>query len=104
MWIDPNKECVSVARNATHESEPMTPSEIMNGLARDDIFPKAAMVAARADRETMVPIFVDLINRLGIQPIAAMKDDEVIALIPIFHMLGEWRDQRAYRPLVHLLR
>ncbi len=82
----------------------MTPSEIMNDLARDDIFPKAAMVAAGADRETMVPIFVDLINRLGIQPISAMKDDEVIALIPIFHMLGEWRDRRAYRPLVHLLR
>ncbi len=82
----------------------MTPSEIMNDLARNDIFPKAAMVAAGADRETMVPIFVDLIDRLGIQPIADMKDDEVIALIPIFHMLGEWRDRRAYLTLVHLLR
>jgi len=82
----------------------MTPSEIMRDLARDDIFPKAAMIAAGADRETMVPIFVDLVNDLGVQQIPDMKDDEVIALIPIFHMLGEWSDPRAYRPLIHLLR
>ncbi len=82
----------------------MTPSEIMRSLARDDIFPKAAMIAAGADRETMVPVFVDLVSRLGSQPVSAMKDDEVMALIPIVHMLGEWRDPRAYRPLVHLLR
>lgn len=82
----------------------MTPSEIMRDLARNDIFPKMAMIAAGANRETMVPIFVDLVNRLGAQPIPDMKDDEVIALIPIFHMLGEWREPCAYRPLVHLLR
>jgi Protein of unknown function (DUF1186)/SEC-C motif len=87
-----------------NESEPMTPSEIMHDLARDDIFPKAAMVAAGADRETMGPIFVDLINKLGTQSISAMKDDEVISLIPVFHLLGEWDDPSAYRPLVHLLR
>jgi len=82
----------------------MTPSEIMRDLARDDIFPKAAMIAAGTNRETMIPIFVDLITRLGAQPMPDMNEDEVIALIPIFHMFGEWRDPRAYRPLLHLLR
>ncbi len=82
----------------------MTPSEIRRELARDDIFPRTAMAAASADRETMAPIFVDLISRLGTQPISAMADDEVIAFIPVFHLLGEWQEPRAYRPLVHLLR
>lgn len=82
----------------------MTPTEITRELARDDLFPQAAMAAARADRETMVPIFIDMIGRLGTQPISSMDDDEVIALIPVFHLLGEWQEPRAYRPLVTLLR
>ncbi len=82
----------------------MTPSEIMHDLARDDIFPKAAMAAARTERETMAPVFIDLVDRLGAQPISAMKDHEVTALIPIFHLLGEWQDTRAYRPLLQMLR
>jgi hypothetical protein len=82
----------------------MTPTEIMRDLARDDVFPKDAMGAASAERDAMVPIFVDLVERLGRQPIASMKDDDVMALIPVFHMLGEWQDQRAYRPLVQMLR
>ena len=86
------------------ESKPMTPSEIMRDIARDDIFPKAAMAAARGEREAMVPIFIDLVDRLGRQPISAMKDGDLVALIPIFHMLGEWQEQRAYRPLLHMLR
>lgn len=82
----------------------MTPSEIMHDLARDDMFPKAAMAAARADRETMVPIFVDVITRLAPQDIPEMRDDDVTALIPVFHLLGEFREPRAYRPLLQLLR
>ncbi len=82
----------------------MTPNEIMHDLARNDIFPKAAMAEARASREEMVPIFVDLVSRLAGQRIPAMKDSDVIALIPVFHMLGEWQDPRAYRPLVQMLR
>jgi len=82
----------------------MTPNEIMRDLARHDIFPKAAMAAARADRDTMAPIFVDLVDRLANQQQAEMQEGEITALIPIFHMLGEFQEPRAYRPLLKLLR
>ncbi len=82
----------------------MTPADIMRDLARDDIFPKEAMAEAGARREEMAPVFVDLVTRLTHQRIPAMKDADVIALIPIFHLLGEWQDPRAYRPLVQMLR
>lgn len=82
----------------------MTPDEIMRDLARDDIFPKAAMAEAGARREEMVPIFVDLVSRLTLQRIPAMKDADLIALIPVIHLLSEWQDPRAYRPFVQMLR
>ena len=82
----------------------MTPDEIMRDFARDDIFPKAAIAAAGADRKTMAPVFVDLVSRLGAQRRVAMDEDDVMALIPIFHLLGEWQEPRAYRPLLHMLR
>jgi hypothetical protein len=82
----------------------MTPAEIMRELARDDIFPKAAMAEAGARREEMVPIFVDVVDRLARQRISEMQDSDLMALIPVFHLLGEWQDPRAYRPLVQMLR
>ncbi len=82
----------------------MTPDEILRDFARDDIFPKAAMASARTDRATMAPVFIDLVHRLGTQRIAEMDDDDVMALIPVFHLLGEWREPSAHPPLVHLLR
>lgn len=82
----------------------MTPSEIMRELARDDIFPRDAMAAASGDRETMAPILVELIERLGTLPVAQMADDDMSAAIPAVYLLGEWRETRAYRPLVHLHR
>lgn len=82
----------------------MTPAEIMRELARDDIFPKAAMAAASGDRDTMAPILVELIERLGKLPVAQMADDDMLAAIPAVYLLGEWRETRAYRPLVHLHR
>ena len=82
----------------------MTPDEIMRDLARDDIFPKTAVAEAGERRAEMAPIFLDLVGRLALQPIAAMKHSDVMALIPVFHMLGEWQDPRAYRPLLQVLR
>lgn len=82
----------------------MTPDQILRDFARDDMFPKAAMAAARADREAMAPVFVDLVRRLGEQRVVEMDDADVMALIPVFHLLGEWQDPAAHGPLVHLLR
>ena len=81
----------------------MTPAEIMRDLARDDIFPKAAMLEAGARREEMTPVFVDLVSRLALQRVSEMKDADLVALIPVFYLLGEWREPRAYRPLVQML-
>lgn len=86
------------------EAKAMTPAEIMRDLARADIFPKAAMAEAGAKREEMVPVFVDLVSRLARQRVPEMKDSDLMALIPVFHLLGEWQDPRAYRPLVQMLR
>lgn len=86
------------------ESESMTPAETLRELARHDIFPKEAMAAARAQRDVMAPIFVDVVERLGTQDRLEMDEGEITALIPIFHLLGEFQEQRAYRPLLKLLR
>jgi hypothetical protein len=82
----------------------MTPTEIMHDLARDNIFPKAAMAAAGTERETMVPIFVDMIERLGTLPVAQMNKDDLMAVIPAFYLLGQWQEPRAYRPIVQMHR
>lgn len=82
----------------------MTPTEILRELARHDIFPKDAMAAARAQRDVITPIFVDLVERLGTQDRSDMQEGEITALIPIFHLLGEFQEQSAYRPLLKLLR
>jgi hypothetical protein len=65
----------------------MTPTEIMRDLARDDIFPKTAMTEAGARREEMAPVFINLVTRLAHQRIPVMKDADLMAFIPIFHML-----------------
>jgi hypothetical protein len=86
------------------ESESMTPAEIMRDLGRDDLFPKAAIAAASEQRDVMAPIFVEIIERLARQKVSQMRESDLSALIPVFHMLGEWQERRAYRPLLRLLR
>jgi hypothetical protein len=86
------------------ESESMTPAEIMRDLGRDDMFPKAAIAAASVQRDVMAPIFVEMIERLARQKVSQMRESDVSALIPVFHMLGEWQEPRAYRPLLQMLR
>lgn len=82
----------------------MIPDQILREFAREDMFPKAAMAAAGTDRGTMAPVFVGLVRRLGAQSIGEMDDADVRALIPVLHLLGEWQEPAAHRPLVHLLR
>lgn len=82
----------------------MTPAEILRDLARNDIFPKDAMAAASAQRDVMAPIFVALIDRISQQHSGAMQDADLMALIPAVYLLGEWRETRAYRPLLRLMR
>jgi len=82
----------------------MTPTEILRDLARSDIFPKEAMAAATAQRDVMAPIFVDLLDRVSQQRSGDMSDADLMALIPVVYQLGQWRETRAYRPLLRLMR
>lgn len=66
----------------------MTSDDILRDSARDDFFSKASMAAARQDRDIMAPVFVDLVHRLGAQRMAERDDADVVALIPVFHLLG----------------
>lgn len=82
----------------------MTPEEIFTALAVPTGFPREAMIEAGQRRDEMVPVFIDLIHRLRrAQPETVAEDDMAVFLFAFF-LLGEWRDARAYRPLLALLR
>lgn len=80
----------------------MTPNEIMRDLERDDIFPKAAMAAALENPAPILPRFLELIDRLNRAKLKDIQDRDLCAVIPVFHMLGQLREPRAYRPLLKL--
>ena len=83
----------------------MTPEQILSDFSnREEGFPREAMVAAGANRDAMIPIFLNLIDRLRSDEPEAFTDADVSACICIYFLLGEWRDPRAYRPLTTLLR
>jgi hypothetical protein len=64
--------------------------------------PREALKAATAQREEMLPLFIEEIEAfLALEPAAREKQTP---LFFIFHLLGEWREKAAYRPLARLLR
>src|SRR6516165_2946963 len=83
--------------------DPLVPdiAEMLDAFADRDGVPVEAIRAARAQRETAVPAFLEVIERY-------LDDDamphERDALFIIFHLLGEWREPKAYRLLAKLLR
>jgi hypothetical protein len=80
----------------------MTPETILSALEKQGPLPTAALCAAGQSRDDMVPVFLDYIERLQSADISELETFG--AFIFIFHLLGEWRDVRAYRPLAKLLR
>src|SRR5262249_46924779 len=77
----------------------MEPDRILDELAADGPLPVEALHAARRDRATMAPAFMELI--------ALHLDGERFppaVLFFAFHLLGEWRETMAYPLLVSLLR
>jgi hypothetical protein len=74
--------------------------QIVEQLAVVDEVPEAAIRAAEADRDSVVPVFVHEITQYleaGAEPPARF------ALFWIFHLLGQWREKSAYRPLARLV-
>ncbi len=79
----------------------MDAAQILDRLADRPGLPVEALRAAGADRASALPIFLDAIEQYlapGGKPIPPA------ALFLVFHLLGEWREKSAYRPLAQLLR
>src|SRR5690348_8865021 len=79
----------------------MDATQILHELAVAERLPVEAIQAARAERAVAAPEFVRVVE----QAVRGEVSFEGYgALFLIFHLLGEWRDKSAYRPLAALLR
>jgi hypothetical protein len=75
---------------------------ILRELTDAEGLPREAIAAARARRADMVPLFLaEIEDYLAVDPAARARPTP---LFFIFHLLGEWAETAAYRPLAHLLR
>ena len=84
------------------EPTAMDAGKILHELTYAEGLPKEALKAASAQRVEMLPLFVEEIETyLALEPAARAKPTP---LFFIFHLLGEWRETSAYRPLARLLR
>ena len=80
----------------------MEPEKILHELTYADGLPREALKAASGQRVEMLPLFVEQIEtHLALEPAARAKPTP---LFFIFHLLGEWHEKAAYRPLARLLR
>jgi hypothetical protein len=80
----------------------MDAAKILDQLTHAEGLPKAALQAASEQRAEIIPIFLREIDSfLALAPAERAKPTP---LFFIFHLLGEWREKAAYRPLARLLR
>jgi hypothetical protein len=76
--------------------------EILKEFEARGYFPWEAVLEARANRETLTPRFLALVEGyVAGDPDARAKPDAVFF---IFHLFGEWKVTAAYRPFARLLR
>jgi len=80
----------------------MDAAEILDQLTHAEGLPKAALQAASEQRAEIVPVFLlEIDSFLALAPAERAKPTP---LFFVFHLLGEWREKAAYRPLARLLR
>lgn len=80
----------------------MDAAEILDHLTHADGLPKPALQAATVQRAEMVPAFLrEIDSYLALEPDDRAKPTP---LFFAFHLLGQWREKSAYRPLAGLLR
>ncbi len=80
----------------------MTPNEILQAFSSDlRAFPQEAVAAARADKEAVTPVFLELFENY----LNGTDDSEQAesALFLVIHILGEFREKRAFQLLLRLL-
>ena len=76
-------------------------SAILHDLTHAEGLPEAAIRAAGERRSEVVPVFLDAVEHfLAADPAGR---EEPSPLFFIFHMLGDYREKSAYRPLARLL-
>ena len=109
---DPNQRYFAAIERLTAEdwlraaddstTDDMDAGSILDDLTLDGRLPLDAISAARAERASLLPLFMQAIEQY---PATEDDDDSARdALFLIFHLLGEWREKSAYRPLARLLR
>src|SRR6516162_11464173 len=80
----------------------MDAEAILHELTYATDLPRVALQAASAQRLELLPKFLGVIeDQLGQEPAARANPTP---LFFIFHLLGEWRERTAYKPLARLLR
>jgi len=72
--------------------------DIIRQLGSSEGIPAEAIRAATADRATVTPLLVDALEKC--EP----GEVEERGLFFAFHLLGQWREKSAYRPLARFLR
>src|SRR5437868_12511883 len=80
----------------------MDAAKILHELTYLEGLPKEALNAATAQRDEMLPLFIEEIE--AFLALEAAAREKPTPLFFIFHLLGEWREKAAYRPLARLLR
>jgi hypothetical protein len=73
--------------------------QILDQLGSGDGMPTEAIRAATADRTIVAPLLLEAIDRC--EPTSEVDEN---GLFIAFHLLGQWREQSAYRPLARFLR
>jgi hypothetical protein len=79
----------------------MDATQILDRLAFQGQLPVEALRDASADRTSAAPIFVHAIEQY-VSPAGDRTAKD--SLFFVFHLLGEWREKSAYRPLARLMR
>lgn len=80
----------------------MTDDEILQALDCEYPLPRDALRAATANRATLAPRLIAEIDRYNAAP--ANEAHRPQRLFFAFHLMGEWRETAAYRPLCRLVR
>ncbi len=80
----------------------MDGAEILDQLTSAAGLPKAALHSASVQRDEMILLFLQEIE--SYLTLASVDRARSTPLFFIFHLLGEWREKAAYRPLARLLR
>ena len=83
----------------------MTPDQIIAEFQKEypTPLPQKALEAAGEIQSEMVPIFLAQIDEI-LASGDDLPEDKIQSFSFIFHLLAEWREIQAYRPLIELLR